>query len=176
MKLSEEEEFKKVIKKYNFEKTFPKEIKKEKSPLGKLLLQENYIFFKIIKLLDYIIDFINMSDNCLKKKYLGKINKILINLPDKKKVFETYTLGRLINLLKIFRTKKSVIIKKLEGYTKDRNKLTHRMFYEYDSISLIKKDAKELTIGGDEILDEIDKLISKYANDIQSLIKLEKNK
>jgi len=159
-----------TIKKREFEKTFPNEIRKEKSFLGKLLLQENYIFFKVIRLLIIMVNFINISDIFLKNKYLSKVNKIRINLPKKDKFSQNYTLGELIGLLKIFKIEGSTIIEKLKEYNTNRNKLTHKMFDKYSDIKLVKKDAKKLIICGDKILDEINKLIEQYIHNIQDVM------
>jgi hypothetical protein len=153
----------KIIKKINFRKIFPLEIKKEQSYLGKLLLQENYIFFEINELLKIIKSFVDRSNIFLERKCSAKINKISITLPNEKKLFKEYTLGKVVNLLEIFITKQ-FIIKELKKYTTDRNKLTHKMLNEHDSIEGIKRDAKGLIIRGDEILNEINKLKLEYNN------------
>jgi len=160
-----------TIKKIKFEKFFFGEIKKEKSFLGKLLLQENYIFLEIISLLNIIETYIYLFNISLKDKCLNKIKPISVALPAKSKLFQDYTLGRIINLLKIFKAEDPIIINKLEEYNKIRNRLTHRMFDKYNDIRSIQKDAKELVIHGEEILNEISKLYSKHSNNVQILLR-----
>ena len=177
MKPSDEKNYEEMIKKNNFEKTFREEIRKEKSYLGKLLLQENHIFYMVFKLLNTVGAIIDMSDNSLKSEHLFKMKKMGINkTPNKEELFEDYTLGRLIGLLKIFIEKNNSISGDLDDYNTGRNKLTHKMFDEYDDIKPIKEDAKRLVISGDKILDKIEPLNLKYIDNIRNLRKSERKK
>ena len=157
MKKEEKKIYEETLKEINFYETFPEIIEKEKSNLGKLLLQENLIFSRIIFLLHAIRLFIELSvaNEFDENKSLKEIKGISINIPDNKVLFKEFTLGRLIGLLKIFLNSKTKIISNLDIYNAKRNDLTHKIFLKYKSSNKIKTEAKELIKLGKKILKEI---------------------
>ncbi|HNV96954.1 MAG TPA: hypothetical protein PKL13_01395 [bacterium] len=164
--------YNKLVKKAEFINNFSNIIKNERSPLGKLLLQENYIFFNIINLLHNIKLTINYSiknefDN---NKKLNSVGYALIKLPGEKILFNNYTLGKIIQLLKQFINSDSNIIKKLDKYNKNRNELTHKMFEKYNDIKIIRKDARKIIIDGEKILKNISRLSDEFRENAFALM------
>ncbi|MDP2812761.1 MAG: hypothetical protein Q8O32_03655 [bacterium] len=154
IKTPDEKRIEKLTNILIFQNTFPILIEKEKSYFGKIILQENYITFIIISLVNILQQNINMD--------IAKPQRMHIKINQKE--LESSTLGGLIKILRTLSPENN-LIKNLSEYNKLRNILTHKMMSKYNNFKQINIDVEKLNGHGSKLLIELSNMHQKIVAD-----------
>lgn len=146
------------VQRVKFESNFLEIIKREKSILGKVLLQQNYLSLELARLVFFLTRlYINnlIYFACLKKKIkTDLIPQIREPLP--LEIIEKFTLGRIVSLVnKYLPPQYKDFGEKLKEYNEHRNNLVHAIFKKYIKISEVEKRAKRMFSLGEIIIENL---------------------